>query len=92
MKSKSKKSARRVIKSSWARNSALSDTMRVTVPKDNPYREGTKRFHAFEVLRKGKTVGQALSVDFEKGKTGTPRGYRRAMLRNLVHQKIAKVA
>jgi hypothetical protein len=93
MKSKSKKSsARRVIKSSWLRHSALTDTARIVLPKDNPFREGTARYNAFEAARKGKTVGKYLSDAFEKGKTGTPRDFRRALLRNLVHQKVARVA
>jgi hypothetical protein len=95
MKTKSKRaktSARRVIKSSWPRHAALSDTMRIILPKDNPFREGTGRFNAFEALRRGKTVGKALSPDFEKGKTGTTRNERRFLLRTLVQQKVAKVA
>lgn len=93
MSAKSKKtSARRVIKSAWPRNTALSETMKITLPKDNPYREGSARYNAFESLKKGKTVGKALSPDFEKGKTGTPRGYRRFLLRTLVQAKLAKVS
>lgn len=92
MSAKSKKtSARRAIKSSWPRNTALSDTMKIVLPKDNPYREGTARHHAFEALRKGKTVGKALGPDFEKGKDGTTRNQRRFLLRTLVHSKVAKV-
>lgn len=90
-KTSKKTSARRVIKSSWPRSTALTDTMKITLPKDNPYREGSLRFNAFEALRKGKTVGKALGPDFEKGKGGTSRNQRRFLLRNLVHTKVAKV-
>jgi hypothetical protein len=89
---KTSKSARQPIKSGWKRHSALEDTMKIVLPKDNPFREGTARYNAFVALQKGKTIGKALSDDFEKGKTGTPRNLRRALLRVLVHQKVAKVA
>jgi hypothetical protein len=93
MSAKTKKaSARRVIKSSWPRNAALSDTMKIILPKENPYRDGTTLYNAFEALRKSKTVGQALDAKHEKGKTGTTRNYRRFVLRNLVQQKLAKVS
>jgi hypothetical protein len=94
MSAKTKKaSARRVIKSSWPRNAALSDTMKISaLPKENPYRDGTTLYNAFEALRKSKTVGQALDPKHEKGKTGTTRNYRRFVLRNLVHAKLAKVS
>jgi hypothetical protein len=91
--SKAKKSsARRVIKSAWPRHAALTDTARIVLPKENPFREGTDRYHAFEAARKSKTVGKYLSDIFAKGKTGTPRNFRRALLRNLVHEKVARVA
>jgi hypothetical protein len=80
---KSKSQARQPIKSSWARHSALQDTMKIVLPKDNPYRDGTARYKAYEALRKAKTVGNAFKVD---------RDYRRALLRSLVHNKVAKVA
>lgn len=89
---KSKSVARQPIKSAWPRHSALSETARIVLPKDNPFREGTARFNGFEAARQAKTVGKFLSDDFAKGKTGTPRNFRRALLRNLVHQKVAKVA
>jgi hypothetical protein len=89
---KSSKNARQPIKSAWKRHSALEDTMKIVLPKENPYREGTARYNAFVALQKGKTVGNALGESFEKGKTGTPRNLRRALLRALVHQKVAKVA
>lgn len=91
-KTSKKTSARRKIASSWPRNAALSDTMKIALPKDNPYREGTTVYNAFEALRKSKTVGQALDPRHEKGKTGTTRNYRRFVLRNLVHAKLAKVS
>jgi hypothetical protein len=89
---KSGSRSRQPIKSGWARHSALLDTMTIRLPKENPFREGTDRYHGFEALRAGKTVGKALGEAFEKGKNGTPRHFRRALLRNLVHKKLAKVA
>lgn len=90
-KSSKKTSARRQIKSSWPRNAALSDTMKISGAKENPYREGTTLYNAFEAVRKSKTVGQALDEKHAKGKTGTTRNYRRFVLRNAVHSGIAKV-
>jgi hypothetical protein len=88
-----KSSARRVIKSSWSkvRHGALDGSMKIVLKTDNPYREGSTRWHAFEALKKGKTVEKALGDTFEKGKTGTTHGMRRYVLRNLVHQDLAKV-
>jgi hypothetical protein len=64
MSAKTKKaSARRVIKSSWPRNAALSDTMKISaLPKENPYRDGTTLYNAFEALRKSKTEGELVST------------------------------
>jgi hypothetical protein len=89
---KSKSRSRQPIKSGWKRHAALQDTMKITLPKENPYREGTARWNAFEALRKGKTVGKALGETFAKGKTGTTRNERRFLLRTLVHEGLAKVA
>jgi hypothetical protein len=89
---KSKARSRQPIKSSWKRGSALQDTMRIVLPKENPYREGTGRYNAFEALRAGKTVGKALSDTFAKGKNGTTRNERRFLLRTMVHEGLARVA
>lgn len=88
---KKKTSARRVIKSSWPRHTALSDTLKISVPKDNPFRPESTRWYAYEALKKSKTVGQALDDRYAAGKHGTTRGLRRYVLRNLVHDKAAKV-
>lgn len=90
MTAKAKKtSARRVIKSSWPRHAALSETARINVPKDNPFREGTERHIVFEKMRKAKTVGKFLEMKSKRDDEG--RGRRRAILRSLVHEAVVKV-
>jgi hypothetical protein len=91
---KSKSDARQPIKSKWPRHSHLQFDMRVKVPSENPYRDGTERHEIYEALKRAKTVGAFMDPERNhvKGKALGKWHMRRRMLRNLVHEGVAKVA
>jgi hypothetical protein len=92
-RSKKNASARQAIKSPWPRHSALQFEMKVSVPKENPFRPGTEQHDRYEALKKAKTVGQFMDPERNKvkGKDLETWHMRRRLLRSLVHEKVAKV-